>query len=86
MRHKKMEIELDKYIIQVDENVSRELQLTIDYWTPKIDKVKKRLLHSPEKFAYEIRQCERMKELLRKQKFFGEGFQRMLNIYSLMTR
>jgi hypothetical protein len=86
MRHQKIEAELDYFIKRLDSQREIALQETVDYWLPKIVNVERRLRHAPEKFAYEIRQCERMKELLRKQKYFGDGFQRMLRIYSLMTR
>jgi hypothetical protein len=85
MRHKAMEINLELFEKKTDELIERELQENVDKWTPKILAVQKRLKHSPEKFAYEIRQTERMLFLLNKQKFFGEGFQRMLYFYSLMS-
>lgn len=86
MRHTEIEKAMDLYIEKADIRRDEGLEEIVQLWTPKINAIQARLTRrGPKKFCYEIAQCERMKFLLKKQKYFGEGFQRMLRIYDLMT-
>jgi len=77
---------LDDYFKKLDEIQGREFQCVVEFWTPKILYVKRRLKRCPNEFAHEIRVCERMEKYLSKWKFFPESYQKLLSLYRDMTK
>jgi len=77
---------LDDYFKKLDEIQGKEFQCVIEFWTPKILYVKRRLKRCPNEFAHEIRVCERMEKYLAKWKFFPESYQKLLSLYRDMTK